>query len=325
MNISAGHSIETGGSVSLTSGGSMTTDSGTVSIATAAGGSGGSSGAVSIATGRSAAGDSGAGIRGAGGGGSGEGGGGETIPVTEEPAAEDSAVEGTLPAGPTDPEVAVTSSGPAPAEAVPAALAAEVSAVEEPNRGAILSRAGSALAGLLLGTNDSERAADEQQSGPESMTSEPFWDGNAVADPSRQEGSPATDNLVEVAAPAEQSQIPGTPSRSDVYAKERLRSAEAGGVKENMPASENTPTAAGSAEVNSSPADSADSKVAVGKSKPAPDLDDLDEISAPITNPLYIRTAGAVESGAESPSQARAGCAHALHLARLVSHAVCML
>ena len=165
------------------------------------------------------------------------------------------------------------------------------------------------------------------------MTSEPFWDDNAVADPSRQGVSLATAKLEEVAAPtaagaaapAEQSQIPGTPSRADIYAKEKLQGAEAGGVKENMPASENTPTAAGSAEVNSSPVDSADSKVAVGKSKPAPDLDDLDEISAPITNPLYSRTPGAVGSGAESPSQARAGCAHALHLAHLVSHAVCML
>ena len=72
------------------------------------------------------------------------------------------------------------------------------------------------------------------------------------------------------AAPAEQSQIPGTPSRSDVYAKERLRSAEAGGVKENMPASEDKPTAAGSAEEMSPPANSADSKVAVRKPEHAP-------------------------------------------------------
>ena len=129
--------------------------------ATDGAGGGGGVGGVEAGNPAAASGsDSGAGIGGAGGGGSGEGGGGETIPVTEEPAAEDSAVEGTLPAGPADPEVAVTSSGPAPAEAVPAALAAEVSAVEEPNRGEILSRAGSALAGLLLGTNDSERAAE---------------------------------------------------------------------------------------------------------------------------------------------------------------------
>ena len=92
----------------------------------------------------------------------------------------------------------------------------------------------------------------------------------------------------------------GPPSPSRVDAKTKLR--------QNIKASED------GAKVDAAPeiTDSADviSQAAQGGN---------------ITNPLYSYTAGAVGSGAESPSQARADCAHALHLARLVSHAVCML
>ena len=183
-------------------------------------------------------------------------------------------------AGPTDPEVAVTIIRPALAEAVPAALAAAVedSAGEDPNRASkwMIVRAASALAAPLRflgrGTKEPERAAVEQESGPESVTRK---GGNALAGPSMQAGSPATDKQVEVStpAPAEQSQIPEPPFRAEV----------AGVEKNDEPTNENKPTAS-SAEEESSPADSVDSKMAVGKPALALDLVAPDDISADLSS-----------------------------------------
>ena len=205
-------------------------------------------------------------------------------------------------AGPTDPEVAVTIIRPALAEAVPAALAAAVedSAGEEPNRASkwMIVRAASALAAPLRflgrGTKEPERAAVEQESGPESMTRK---GGNALASPSMQAGSPATDKQVEVStpAPAEQSQIPEPPFRAEV----------AGVEKNDEPTNENKPTAS-SAEEESSPADSVDSKMAVGKPALALDLVAPDDISADLSSKDTAKdTAGTklilVDPAAEAP------------------------